>query len=176
MKTVMFILFVISLFTIDSIKQLDSSSIGQDEKWGNEKENEFVHEMFSSGRMEMLLGNLAKSKAKSEEVRQFGEMMVTAHATANSGLSSAMQETGGSSGQGLLDKHQKKIDQIDGKSDHFDKEYMDMMVESHEEDLKKLEEASKMVNNDRLRMWVTSNLPILQMHLEEAKRVRATLN
>jgi putative membrane protein len=175
MKTVMFILFVISLFTIDSVTQLEKSKLEQDEKWETERENEFVQEMFSGGRMEMLLGNLAKNKAEGDEVRQFAEMMVQDHSKANADLSSAIQETGGSFGKGLLEKHQKKIDELSGGTDDFDKQYMNMMVKDHEEDIKKLEEASKKVKDERLRMWVTSNLPTLQMHLEEAKRVRDLL-
>lgn len=174
MKTIMVILLVGSLFTIDKMNHLENP--GQQEKWDEAKEQEFIEEAASGGRMEMLLGNLVKEKVKNDEVRVFAEMMVQDHAKANAGLNSAIQEAGAATGRGLLDKHQKKIDEIsEASADNLDKKYMDMMVEDHEEDVKKFKEASEKVSDERLRMWVTSTLPVLEMHLQEAKKIRESL-
>ena len=58
------------------------------------------------------------------------------------------------------------------KGAEFDKEYAEMMVNDHEDDIKLFEKEAEKGNDGELKAWAASKLPILQHHLQMAKDTR----
>jgi putative membrane protein len=56
----------------------------------------------------------------------------------------------------------------------FDREFMDAMVEAHEQTVKKLEDRAD-DSPDPLQQFAATVLPTVQQHLEQAKEIRAKL-
>src|SRR5689334_12885251 len=79
---VMVSLFILSLVTV--------SALAADKLAGKDKD--FIKKAASGGMMEVELGQLAQSKAQSQDVKDFGSRMVTDHGKANDELKTLAQQ------------------------------------------------------------------------------------
>ncbi|HEX6914663.1 MAG TPA: DUF4142 domain-containing protein [Chitinophagaceae bacterium] len=133
----------------------------------------FLVEAASGGMMEVQLGEYASANAASSAVKQFGRMMVTDHSKGNTILTGIAQSKAIAIPNVPGEEHQKHIDELKKKKGaEFDKDYMDMMVEDHEEDIKKFEDASEHAKDQDIRKFAAEQVPILKKHLNAAKKVR----
>lgn len=136
-------------------------------------DNNFVVEAASGGMMEVELGRYAAANAGSAAVKQFGQMMVTDHTKADSALTTIAGVKGIVVPNVPGDDHQKHIDALKKKKgSEFDKDYMSMMVDDHEEDVRKFEDASKNAKDADIRAFATQTLPVLRKHLDAAKKIK----
>jgi putative membrane protein len=136
-------------------------------------EHNFVVEAASGAMMEIELGNYAAANAGSTAVKQFGQMMAADHTKADSILSVIAQLKNIAIPNVPGDEHQKYINELKKKKGaDFDKDYMKMMVEDHEEDIKKFEDASKNATDEDIRQFATNTLPTLRKHLDAAKKIK----
>ena len=122
------------------------------------------------------LGALATQKASSQQVKNFGSMMVTDHSSANEqvkglalGKNIALPDSIGS------DK-QKDIDNLKNKNKKdFDKAFMDQMVRDHENAVKLFEKALTDTKDPEINSFADRTLMKLRMHLDSARAIRSTL-
>ena len=136
---------------------------------------DFVMEAASGGMMEVELGQLAQQKATSQKVKDFGAMMVRDHTKANEDLKSAVNGKITVPAT-LSDKHQRHINDLKEETGHdFDVDYIKMMVNDHEADIKKFENIAKESNDPAVRDFANNALPTLRNHLTEAKAIRDEL-
>lgn len=144
---------------------------------GADDDAEFAVEAADGGLLEVQLGTLAKSKATSPQVKAYAEMIVDQHSKANGELKSLAQQKNISLPNAMSNEHQRKYDNLAEKTgEEFDKEYMDLMVKDHKEDIDEFEEHAKQGNDPQLKEWASSKLPTLRQHLEEAERVQEALD
>jgi putative membrane protein len=149
----------------DSTKSVSPDSLTED--------NNFVVEAASGGLMEVQLGKYAAANAASAAVKQFGQMMVTDHTKADSILTTIAQVKIIAIPSVPGDKHQKHIDELTKKKGaDFDKAYMSMMVDDHEEDVKKFEDAAKNAKDVDIKNFAAQTLPVLRKHLDAAKKIK----
>lgn len=189
MKKIVMILGLMVFFTFNGISQnatQPSSARGQAKNknmqatsnknaWKQDKVNEFVKEAAYGSMMEVLLGNMAKEKASSAQVKDFGNTMVKNHSDASHKLKSAVKNSVAIPAT-LDQKHQDKIDKIKDKTGKaFDKEYMDLMVKDHKKDVSDFEEAQKNVTDPALKGWIDNTLPVLRQHLSRAQGIQSQL-
>jgi putative membrane protein len=64
----------------------------------------------------------------------------------------------------------------DKKGAEWDKEWIDDMVEMHEKDVKKFEEAQNDVADPELKTMVSEALPVLRSHLDMTKQIKAKMD
>lgn len=139
-------------------------------------EHNFIVDAASGAMMEIQLGQYAASNAASPAVKQFGQMMVTDHKQSDSMLTVIAQLKNVAIPNVPGDKHQQHINELSKKKGaDFDKEYMKLMVEDHEDDIKKFEEMSKDAKDEDIRQFATNSLPVLKKHLEQAKKIKDAL-
>lgn len=147
-----------------------------DEKFEDSKtedDADFAVEAASGGMMEVELGTLALTKASSAQVKQFAQMMVDDHTKANNELKDLAQRKNITLPTTMADKHQRKYDKLNEKSGaDFDKDYMDLMVDDHKEDVKKFEDEAEDGKDADVKTWASSKVATLKHHLEEAQRVQ----
>lgn len=133
----------------------------------------FAVEAASGSRMEVQLGQYAVQNAGSAAVKQFGQMIVTDHTKADSMLTDIARVKGIVIPSAPGDDHQKHIDELTKKKGaEFDKAYIDMMVDDHEEDIKKFEDEAKNGKNEDIKAFANQNLPVLRKHLDAAKKIK----
>lgn len=136
-------------------------------------DHNFMVEAASGSMMEIELGSYAAANAGSAAVKQFGQMMMTDHTKADSILSVIAQVKNIAIPNVPGEEHQKHIDNLKKKKGaDFDKDYMKMMIDDHEEDIKKFEDASKNSKDEDIRQFATNTLPTLRKHLDAAKKVK----
>ena len=94
----------------------------------------FVRQMAVAGLAEVQLGQLAAKRAQNEEVKAYGQMMVKDHTRANTGLMQAAKRLNVTVPTKLDERHQQIAEKLASlKGEAFDREYMRVMVMSHEE-------------------------------------------
>jgi len=130
----------------------------------------FAHEAAIGGMAEVALGNLAKEKASSPDVKAFGDRMVNDHGKANDQLKDWAQKNDVTLPTQLDAKHKALQDRLSKLSgDAFDKAYMRAMLTDHKEDVAKFRTESKSARNSDLKEWAGDTLPTLQDHLKMAQ-------
>jgi len=156
--------------TADSNTDFSASSQNSD------KNAEFSAEAASAGLMEVELGQLAQQNGSSQRVKDFGALMVKDHGKANEELKQLAAAKNIQLPSAPLEKHQKHIDKLkDKKGVDFDKDYIKMMVDDHEEDIKKFQDAANDVSDTDLKAFAAKTLPVLQTHLDSAKAISKSI-
>jgi putative membrane protein len=147
-------------------------------------DRDFIQEHLAMGQSEIALGQLAAEKASHAEVKRFGEMMVQDHRAAGEELrqiqaqlpANTTAENRGTAGTDARDEHKDAMEELQGLSGReFDRKYMDLMVEHHEEAVNELERKAEN-GSTQVRQWASKTLPKIQQHLERAKTIKETLN
>lgn len=129
--------------------------------------NDFAVKAANGGIMEIELARLAREKAQSNDVKEFAAMMIADHSKANDELKSiasqkniTLPSTLGKDGQ----EHVDELSKLSGTE--FDKKYVDLMVDDHEEDVKLFQDAAKDADDPAVKAFAAKTLPTLQKHLE----------
>jgi putative membrane protein len=134
----------------------------------------FVEEAAAGGLAEVELGQLAREKAQSEEVKKFGQHMIDDHSKANGELKALAAKKGMTVPAELAPKHKalkEKLMKLSGAD--FDKQYMREMVKDHEKDVAAFQKESTGGKDPDLTTWAKQTLPTLQGHLTMARDTEA---
>jgi putative membrane protein len=138
-----------------------------------EKDADFAVEAADGGMLEVQLGQLAQSNGSSAQVKEFGKMMVDEHSKANDELKALAQQKGITLPATLSEKCQKKFNDLaEKKGADFDKEYIDMMVKDHKDDIDEFKKEADKGEDADLKSWASAKLPTLQHHLEVAQNAQ----
>jgi putative membrane protein len=130
----------------------------------------FVNEAARGGKMEVELGKLAERKGSSSEVKEFGTRMVKDHTRLNKELGSAATSIGLTVPTDVSEDQKAeyaKLSKLTGKN--FDKEYIDLMVKDHTEDLAAFQKAESTAQDPKLKEAISGAIPVIQEHLNMAK-------
>lgn len=148
----------------------------------------FVQKAAEAGMAEVQLGQLAAERASSPDVKNFAQMMVRDHSKAGDELKRTVSGRDVQLPAQLDEKHRDKLEklrQLQGAE--FDREYMQTMVDGHEDVVDLLgdraNEASK-PSGDGARAaletavndWAAKTLPTVQQHLRQAREIRERLD
>jgi putative membrane protein len=130
-------------------------------------DKDFMVETASGGLLEVQLGELAQKNASAAAVKKFGQMMVTDHTKANAELTALAKQKNivvpsvpGEEAQENI----SKLQQVTGKD--FDKEYVNLMVEDHKNDIDQFEKAAEKAKDPEIKALATKTLPTLRHHLQ----------
>ena len=135
----------------------------------------FLKKAAMGGMLEITLGNLAQQNGVSPRVKFFGEMMIKDHTDANDKLSKLSKQvavTLPDSSATQQDHHKTTLATKKGAS--FDKAYMKMMVEDHQEDIADFQKAAN-GTNQTIKAFAAQVLPVLTKHLDSAKAILSSL-
>ncbi len=126
------------------------------------------------GMAEVELAKLALQKSQNADVKKFAQMMITDHTKANDELKALAAkknivlptDIGG---------HKSTVDDLSKLSGaDFDKEYVEAMVDDHEEDVDFFEDKSNNSDAD-LKAFAAKTLPTLKKHLEDIKAIQGKM-
>ena len=150
-----------------------ANAVGKDQ---SPEDQTFVNEASRGGKMEVKLGELAERNSASSEVKEFGAHMVKDHTRLNKELGSAATSIGLTVPTDLSEDQKAeytKLSKLSGKN--FDKEYIDLMVKDHTEDLAAFQKAESTAQDPKLKTAISSAIPVIQEHLNMAKSDAAKL-
>jgi putative membrane protein len=138
----------------------------------HQPDQDFLTKASEGNISEIKLGELAVHKANNPQVKQFAQRMVDDHTKAQDQLTKDM--TGSNvvvsdhmtkDAAGLYDKLAKE------SGADFDKDYMNAMVNDHQDDVNAFNDEVKNGKNEKLRAYAQNTLPTLQQHLQSAKQI-----
>ncbi|WP_066508092.1 DUF4142 domain-containing protein [Rufibacter sp. DG15C] len=132
----------------------------------------FLTEAASSGMMEIALGQMAVQKASNPEVKQFGQMMVDYHTKAQQELKAVAQGMNLELPTAMISRHLKLVEKLSELSGaQFDRKYMNVMEDAHEEALAKFEMVSNAAPTTSVRAFAIRALPNLRTHEHQADQL-----
>lgn len=133
-------------------------------------DRKFAMEAAQGGMAEVQLGQLAKDKASSDAVKQFGQKMVDDHTKANDKLKSIAEQSGITLPTTIDAKDHADMDRLSKLSgESFDRAYMDHMVKDHKKDVAAFQREANSGKDANLKQFAADTLPALQEHLRMAQ-------
>jgi putative membrane protein len=134
--------------------------------------SEFIADAARGGMMEVELGQLAVQRAASADVKKFGQRMIDDHSKANNELKQLAASKNVTLPSDLKPEQKEIKDRLMKlKGAEFDREYMKLMVEDHQEDVSEFEKEQKSGSDPDVKAFVTKTLPVLREHLQLASEV-----
>ena len=149
----------------------------------------FIQDMMQADMAEIELGKLALSRAQHADVKQFAQMMVDDH-TKSLGELEQIASSHGVEAPVVVDEHHRDkledLSKLDAKG--FDKQYMQLMVDDHEQKLDKVQtrtdehrnasptpESADNALEAAANQFAAKGLPNVSRHLDRAKAINEKL-
>jgi putative membrane protein len=134
-------------------------------------DQKFIEDAIQGNLAEVQIGQLAQQKAQSDEVKSYGEMLVTDHQANNEKAKQVASELGVSPPNGPTTKQKADYDKLAKLSGTaFDREFAKMMVADHKKDVRKFEREAKKARGP-LGDYASETLPTLKKHLQAAEKL-----
>jgi putative membrane protein len=125
---------------------------------------------------EIRAGEVASMRASHQEVKDFGEHMVTDHTKAWADLKTVAERNNHDLPDEPDEAHQRKLEELSEMSGHmFDTAYVNSQVKDHQMAISLFSGASSSANNKEVRDYATIYLPHLEDHLKQAEALKAML-
>ncbi|MFA9201647.1 MAG: DUF4142 domain-containing protein [Cypionkella sp.] len=132
----------------------------------------FVDQASASDMFEIESGKLAQSMGKSEEVKQFGAMMVQDHTKSSAELKAAAGKAEGVKlAPKLTAKQQSDLDALKKAGENFDATYKTQQVAAHTATLELLTGFAANGDVQSLKDFAKKTAPVVEKHLAEARRL-----
>jgi putative membrane protein len=135
-------------------------------------DSSFYSDAAEAGISEVDAGKLAQQKGSSQDVKDFGAMMVKDHSKANEKLqsiASAQGEKLPTSASVMQITEAKKLQMQSGKS--FDESYIKSQVKAHEDTIKLLNDEVANGKDAQAKSFASSTLPTVEGHLSKIKAI-----
>lgn len=149
---------------------IDQNEAKFEDNNAKEDDAEFLVTAATINLEEIELGKLAQTKASSQEVKDFGKMMVDGHTKSLNELNALAASKQVTLPQQVSDDAKETYKDLteEGAKD-FDKRYVTKMVNGHKDAISKFESAEKDTKDADVKAWVSKTLPDLHTHLEHAQ-------
>jgi putative membrane protein len=138
----------------------------------------FVAKALEGGDAEVQLGQLAEQKSQSNDVKQFGQKMVSDHTQmGDKWFKPVAKEMGVSEPKGPSKKDKKLIDKLQGLSGtEFDAEYIQAMVKDHKQDLKDFQNEAQAAQNPIVKQVAQQGANVISQHLQLIEQIAQNHN
>jgi putative membrane protein len=158
---------------MDRDKTVDSARSAQGTV--DDKTHTFMNDAAEAGMAEVEIARLAKDRATNPRVKNFAEMMIKDHSDANNKLQTIARDKSVTL-PSTLGKHQDHLEDLSKKNGaEFDKAYMKMMVNGHEDVVKDFEKCAQNGTDPDVKTFAAQTLPTVRMHLDSAKAIHKAL-
>lgn len=132
----------------------------------------FVDQAAMSDMYEIEAGKLAQANGASQEVKDFGAMMVAEHTKSSGELKAAAKSAPGATAPARLDaKKQADLDALESAGERFDATYKQQQVAAHTATLALLQGYADGGDNEALKAFAQKTAPVVQKHLEAARKL-----
>jgi len=126
----------------------------------------FLRKAAEGGIAEVQFGQLASQKGSSDDVKAFGQKMVTDHTALNDNLKPIADSMGVMLPKKLSKENQAEYDKLNGLSGtDFDTEYLTLMVKDHHKDLHEFRVEFASVTDPTLKAAVADGQKVIREHM-----------
>ncbi len=134
------------------------------------QDEQFVRQAAQGGLEEVQAGQLAEQRGASSAVKQLGQTMVADHTKANDQLKQIAQQQGFMLPQSPDQEQQQDMQQMRNLSGaQFDKQFATQQVQDHMKMIQLFQNEVQNTQDQALRNFAQTNLPVLQKHLQMAQ-------
>ncbi|WP_247235642.1 DUF4142 domain-containing protein [Telluribacter sp. SYSU D00476] len=138
-----------------------------------EQDRNFAVMATDANLFEIQAGQLAQTKGARQDVKNFGQMMVTDHTKSTEELMGIATPKNITLPTTLSTEKRQKYDSLNAVTGQaFDRMYARMMVTSHQQTINLFETQSNQGGDTELKSWATGKLPALRTHLQGAQTLR----
>lgn len=158
----------------DSVDNAKAANERRDEAGSGEADDQhdFAVKAANGGMAELEAARLAREKSPSADVKAFAAMMLTDHQKANEELKALAGRKTITLPARIGEDAQEDIDELAKLSGaDFDKRYIRLMVDDHEEDVKLFKKAAEDSRDPDLKAFAANTLPVIQHHLERINAI-----
>jgi len=153
---------------------MSCATVAQAQKSPESMTPKFVAHASMTDLFEVEAGKLASDKAKTAEVRAFARRMKDDHGKITADLKAAVQAS--DPGVPLTTKldqpHQQMIDELQtAEGDEFDRLYVSFQVKGHQQAIALYQAYAQSGDQPGLMALVNDVLPMIQAHLEDARKL-----
>jgi putative membrane protein len=135
----------------------------------------FIKKAAEGGMTEVDAGKMAQEKGSTQDVKDFGAMMVKDHTQNDEDLTALAKTKGVETPMALDSMHQKMVDSLSSKSGAaFDSAYINMMVKAHTKMLAMMKSEESSSDAD-LKDFATKTSDTVQMHLSKAQDLQKSM-
>jgi putative membrane protein len=133
-------------------------------------DQEFVDFVAQTDMLEAHLGQMAAEQASSQDVKDYGQMLVTDHTSDYQQLSALAAKANLTVPKGLDGAHDKMVAPFEKlKGAAFDSRYIHEMIDGHTKAISAFTKEAADAQNGDLKSYASETLPTLQKHLDGAK-------
>jgi putative membrane protein len=133
-----------------------------------QQDRTFIKEAIGGGMAEVELSKIAE-KSENAEVKRFAERMIHDHTTANTELTAIATGLGVEMPKALDTDHQRVRGQLQSMHGNaFDREYMRVMVEDHDQAVKLFRQETSAGHDSQLKQFAQKTLPTIEEHQKMA--------
>jgi putative membrane protein len=138
----------------------------------------FVAKALEGGDAEVQLGQLAEQKSQSNDVKQFGQRMVSDHTQmGDKWFKPVAKQMGVSEPKGPSKKDKKLIEKLQGLSGpEFDTEYIQAMVKDHKQDLKDFQNEAQAAQDPTVKQVAQQGANVISQHLQLIEQIAQNHN
>jgi putative membrane protein len=131
----------------------------------------FVDQQAASDMFEIESGRLAQQSGKSQEVKDFGAMLVKDHTKSTADLKAAAgQEQGVTVAPKLTAKQQSDLDALKGAGENFDRTFKTQQIAAHTQALALLQKQAQS-GTGALKDFAAKTAPVVEAHLGQARQL-----
>jgi|SwirhisoilCB2_FD_contig_71_6768633_length_622_multi_2_in_0_out_0_1 putative membrane protein len=146
-------------------------AFAQGAQTATKEDQTFLTKAIEGGLAEVEMGKLAQEKGQSQDVKNFGAMLVQDHTDANTKAMDLAKQINLTNAPSQPSKKQQadhdRLAKLSGAQ--FDSEFAKHMVTDHKEDIADFTKQSKMKAGDPTVEFASQTLPVLQKHLQAAE-------
>ena len=144
----------------------------QDTTDASSSDKKFVHSALQGGNAEVKLGELAAQRGNSDDVKQFGQRMVSDHTRLSDRMKQIAQQEGIGVPDGIRGRDRALEMRLSGLSgDAFDKAFIEAMVLDHRKDLSEFQKEASFGNDTSIRNAASQGAQIIGEHLQLAEQM-----
>lgn len=146
-------------------------AFGQKEARGGMSDQQFVDFAAQTDMVEANLGQLAQNNASAQDVKDYGQMLVTDHTNDFNQLATAAQQAGLNRPNAIDETHNKSMigpyQKLNGAA--FDRKFAHDMVAGHTAALATYKKEAENAQNPAIKSYAEAAVPVLEKHLDQAK-------
>ena len=164
----------------DSVEKADSANESKQDNnpqtiKTDDATTDFLVNAANGGMAEVEAGKVGEQKGTDPNVKRFASMMVHDHTAANSEVKSLSSRRNVTLPTAPAEEKKNKLTRVSEKTGNaFDKDFMDMMVDDHQEAIRLFEKHNDSQDAE-VKTFITNTLPKLKMHLDSAQAIRKGL-
>jgi len=141
------------------------------------EESKFLQEAIRGNTAEVKMGELAKERAQSKDVRDYGQMLIDDHSKGNKKATEIARRMNISAPtEESAEQKQERDAMAKLSGSEFDTTFLSHMVQDHQEDIAKYTAQAQNGDSSKITDFANDSLPTLKEHLSKAQSIESKLS